>query len=186
MVYRFHIGLLSLIFASCVIHATSVASNPVLQIELEQFIKDCDAVKFKAQYATLEANFQTAQEKATSLASLESVAQETKKKKLVDLTNALSRGAIKAYRPFAKLLIQGIYATSFVSFGISHILFGSSHVGDFAIAILCLPIGFSLAYYTKNNYRQAFHADAYIKEDIARLDEIIKFLDTAKGTDHVA
>jgi len=166
------------------------ADNQVLQVELEQLIKDCNAANFKSGYVALEAEFKTVQEKDQSLASFERIAQETKKEKIADLAKVLSRGTIQSYWPFAKLLIQGGCAGFFGGFlgaGFIVTYFWSVHdAGDKAYLMLAVPsivIALPFAYCAKNNYKHAFHADAAIKEEIARLNEIMGFIEIVKTAD---
>lgn len=177
-----------IIFLVCGVHGLD---NKIVQVELEQLIKDCDAHGFITGYKAFQRELQLADEKMASLASFELVAQETKKEKLVELTTTLARGTIKAYEPCAKFLAQAVCA---VSAGIMAICCVTSHfygtdtgkTGLLVMAAAACGITVPCVHYGKSNYHHAFHKEVCIKNDIIRLNKIVAFIEFQKGYDQKA
>ena len=59
-----------------VMSTTPAMDKQVLQVELEQLIKECKAARFKEAYAALETQFQIEEEKAQSVLSSQAQAEE--------------------------------------------------------------------------------------------------------------
>lgn len=164
----------------------------VLQLELEQLIKDCDLTTFEQGYGVLDPLLKTPQERAAVLAAFSSCAQATKDQKLIDFSHALAR-SVQSRWHFVKGLVQligtGIVGTvtgAAVSMGFFDV--GSTNIDDVTFLQRASPFlaltTVVFAYVTVDNFSMAFcYADA-IKKDIAALDDIMLFIKQMKEQRH--
>lgn len=166
------------------------ADSQILQVELEQCIREHKVEAFKSGYETLAAEYTSADERFASLASFERVVQETKREQLAELATVLKR-SIRAYWPFAKCMVQGTGALCSGILGVMGVygfFFGRPRAqggdkGDpfvLGLGSVCIAIALPLAYCANKNCTDAFHKDISIKRNIESLNEIMAFIEAQK------